>query len=374
MKRREFIQTIAALGASAALPAIDVIAAPPAPVAAAPAAAATPAASAHATLTFFVDALGNLSFSNEPLWPKTRAEALGLCPICDRDGLEELQNKTTTFAYFAYRRHDAQRLVDPSIHHQWLGWIRDADESALAEEIAVANAWMLEDADAADLELADTQGLSERGAAMTFFRDQFRSSEAFGIKFVEGKHFEWTERAATLAMSVDEANAMAAARNISIRFKQQASDLERLDGLRRLAGEAQVLDGGEASRTGPDAPRAPTPSGVERHPLYDHPRIAAVREAIHGMGVAHKYKARLYYSLYAYADQVVTRPIYPPEEGWSDFEAIQQVTLEDMMGRSIRTDAFGHHCALPSNEDEATAHGHVIDTARAEETDVIIDT
>jgi hypothetical protein len=362
MKRREFIQTVAALGASAALPNIDLIAAPPVPIAAVPAAAATRAAPTQATLTFFVDALGNLSFSNEPLWPKTRAEVLGLCPICDRSGLAKLMQGVPTFAHFADRRHDARREADASAHPQWLGWMYDADEPALAEEIAAANAWMLEDADVADLELADTQGLSERGAAMAFFRDQFRSAEALGIKIVEGKHFERTERAATLEMSADEANAMAAARNISIRFEQQAPDLERLDALERLAAESRI--NGET--------RAATLYGIERHPLYDHPRIAAVREAIHGMGVSNGYKARLNHSLYAYADQIVTRPIYALGEGWSDFEAIQQVTLEDMIRRSIRTDAFGHHCALPSKEDEATSHGHNFDTARIEEADVII--
>ena len=93
MKRREFIQTVAALGAGAALPGIDVLAAPPAPVATAVAAAVTPAAPAKATLTFFVDALGNLSFGNEPSWPKTRAEALGLCPVFDRSGLEALMQE-----------------------------------------------------------------------------------------------------------------------------------------------------------------------------------------------------------------------------------------------------------------------------------------
>ena len=48
---------------------------------------------------------------------------------------------------------------------------------------------MLEEADAEDLELADTRGLSERGAAMAFFRDHFGSSAVLGIKFVNGEYF-----------------------------------------------------------------------------------------------------------------------------------------------------------------------------------------
>ena len=354
MKRREFIQTIGALGAGAALPGISMVSGPPAPVATTVAAAAVPAGPAKATLTFFVDALGQLSFGNEPPWQKTRAEMLGLRPAFDRAGLEELKNETCTFSKFADRRHDARRRADPSVPTRWNDWLRDAGEAELADEIAAANAWMLEEADAADLELADIQGLSDRGAAVAFFNRQFPSAVALGISFVPGEHFEWKERAAALGMRVDEANALAAARNIPIRFEPQAIDRARIDGLRRLAGEAQASDQGGGSGTLPPAPgetRASPPPGVERHPLYDHPRIAAVRQAIHGMGVTHEYKARLYHSLYAYADQVVTRPIYAPDEGWSDFEAIQQVTLEDMMGRSMRIDSFGLQYAPPSVED-----------------------
>lgn len=361
MKRREFIQTVAALGAGAALPGIDVLAAPPAPVATAVAAGVTPAAPAKATLTFFVDALGNLSFGNEPSWPKTRAEELGLCPVFDRSGLEALMQAQNTFAKFANRRHDTRRLADPSVHRRWHEWIRNADEPALADEFAAANAWMLEEAEPEDLELADTRGLSDRGAAMTFFRDHFQSSEALGITFVEGEHFRWAERAATLGMSIDEANALAAARNISIRFEPQSADLERLEALKRLAAESRVANPGGAGSdpvylTSGETRIVPSSSG-ERHPLYHHPRIAAVREAIHGMGVGHEYKARLYHSLYAYADQVVTRPIYTPDEGWSDWEAIQQVTLEDMMGRWRRIDSLSFQCELPSGHDEAATHG-----------------
>lgn len=361
MKRREFIQTVAALGAGAALPGIDVLAAPPAPVAKSAAAAATSSAPVKAALTFFVDASDNLSFGNEPSWPKTRAEALGLCPVFDRSGLEELMQGQNTFAKFANRRHDTRRLADPSVHRRWHEWIRDADEPALADEFAAANAWMLEEAEPEDLELADTRGLSDRGAAMTFFRDHFKSSEALGITFVEGEHFEWAERAATLGISIDEANTLAAARNISIRFEPQSADLERLEVLNRLAAESRVANPDGAGSDPLYLPNGETrvvPSSAgERHPLYHHPRIAAVREAIHGMGVGHEYKARLYHSLYAYADQVVTRPIYTADEGWSDWEAIQQVTLEDMMGRWRRIDSLCIQCESPIGNDEAAAHG-----------------
>jgi hypothetical protein len=43
------------------------------------------------------------------------------------------------------------------------------------------------------------------------------------------------------------------------------------------------------------------------------------------------YRAALHRSLGRYADQLVSRPRYRPEEGWDDLEALQQVTLGDMM-------------------------------------------
>ncbi len=134
-----------------------------------------------------------------------------------------------------------------------------------------------------------------------------------------------------------------------------------LDEIWSLAGESREPDQGEVSGTMPPddgETQNPTPPGVERHPLYDHPRIAAVREAIHGIGVSNEYKTRLYHSLYAYADQVVTRPICAPGEGWSDLEAIQQVTMGDMNERWIRTNWFHSPCEPASGEDETTSHGH----------------
>lgn len=361
MKRREFIQTVAALGAGAALPGIGVVSAPPASAAAAVAAAATPVVPAQAALTFFVDALGNLSFGNEPAWQRTRAEVLGLCRVVDRSGLEALKDEAYSFSKFASHRRDIRRQAEPAVPAWWNDWIRDADESELADEIAAANAWMLEEADAADLELADNKGLSERGATVAFFDKHFPSAVALGITFVDGEHFEWAKRAAVLGMSVDDANALAAARNIPIRFEPQVADPARIAELKRLAGESREPDQGEVSGTMPPddgETHNPTPPGVERHPLYDHPRIAAVREAIHGIGVSNEYKARLYHSLYAYADQVVTRPICAPGEGWSDLEAIQQVTMGDMNERWIRTNWFHSPCEPASGEDETTSHGH----------------
>ena len=72
------------------------------------------------------------------------------------------------------------------------------------------------------------------------------------------------------------------------------------------------------------------------HPLRMHPRIYALRQSIRGMAVSSEYVARLYAALYTYADQLIDRPRYASEEGWDDFEALQQVTLSDWHEQSIK--------------------------------------
>lgn len=67
------------------------------------------------------------------------------------------------------------------------------------------------------------------------------------------------------------------------------------------------------------------------HPLKDHPRILALRVFVTNMPVDEAYRTRLYSSIWKYADQIVTRPIYDQSEGLTDEEALQQVTLGDMM-------------------------------------------
>lgn len=66
-------------------------------------------------------------------------------------------------------------------------------------------------------------------------------------------------------------------------------------------------------------------------PLYWNPRIAALRESIRWLPIDAKYRQRLNLSLYKYADQIISRPILPPCEGWDDLEALQQVTLGERM-------------------------------------------
>ena len=71
--------------------------------------------------------------------------------------------------------------------------------------------------------------------------------------------------------------------------------------------------------------------------LRHHPRIAQLRTDVARLPVDEQYRRWLYRSLNLYADQVVECPLYKPEDGWDDLEALQQVTLGDMMEHSMRS-------------------------------------
>ncbi len=69
--------------------------------------------------------------------------------------------------------------------------------------------------------------------------------------------------------------------------------------------------------------------------LRHHPRIIALRHHVARVPVDEDYRRWLYRSIHRYADQIIERPTYAPEDGWDDLEALQQVTLGDMMEHAM---------------------------------------
>lgn len=65
--------------------------------------------------------------------------------------------------------------------------------------------------------------------------------------------------------------------------------------------------------------------------LRQHPRIVRLRQEVSALPVDQEYRGRLLHSIDLYADHIVARPVYAPDEGWDDLEALQQVTLSDWM-------------------------------------------
>lgn len=83
--------------------------------------------------------------------------------------------------------------------------------------------------------------------------------------------------------------------------------------------------------------------------MEEHPRLALLRSQVLGLPVSEPYQAALLASIDTYRDHFLSRPVHAPHEGWDDLEALQQVTLGDMMERSLRNRpaSFDQLDALP---------------------------
>lgn len=71
-------------------------------------------------------------------------------------------------------------------------------------------------------------------------------------------------------------------------------------------------------------------------PKRNHPKVHALAYAVQRLPVDGFYRAALLRSIDRYADQIIERPTLPPEEAWDDLEALQQVTLGDMIEAALR--------------------------------------
>ncbi len=71
-------------------------------------------------------------------------------------------------------------------------------------------------------------------------------------------------------------------------------------------------------------------------PKYNHPKLYALTYVVQHLPIGGMYRAALLRSIDRYGGQFIERPQYAPDEGWDDLEALQQVTLGDMMEASIR--------------------------------------
>lgn len=66
-------------------------------------------------------------------------------------------------------------------------------------------------------------------------------------------------------------------------------------------------------------------------PRIEHPKLHELIYSVQRLrGIGGFYQAALRSSIDRYANQIVKRPNYKPDEGWDDLEALQQVTLGDM--------------------------------------------
>jgi hypothetical protein len=75
-------------------------------------------------------------------------------------------------------------------------------------------------------------------------------------------------------------------------------------------------------------------------PAYElrlHPKICALRREIDAISISHEYRRWLRYALWRYVDQIIEREEPETNEGWSNFEALQQVALGDRLEAAFRS-------------------------------------
>ena len=75
---------------------------------------------------------------------------------------------------------------------------------------------------------------------------------------------------------------------------------------------------------------------MNEQPWDEHPRIALLRSQVHGLPIDEYYRAALLISIHTYRNQILARTIDTPAGAWDDLEALQQVTLGDMMERRMQ--------------------------------------
>jgi hypothetical protein len=99
----------------------------------------------------------------------------------------------------------------------WKEWIEADSDAAYCMAVDLEK-WVVDHPDEADWERADLNGLSGRGDALQFFDGQRELAEQFNIVIVWGDHPSSTYYAAELRMDIPEANAIAEAQGLPIRF------------------------------------------------------------------------------------------------------------------------------------------------------------
>lgn len=214
MNRREFLQALAAIGTSLA---ID-----PAALASAsePEIEAAWAALSEEPRIFYVSEFGTISSSFGLDYPTSRQNLLGLpCPGKGKDALiGYLEDEAMAERHVEYLFENAQYEGGVGDATDWREWLTHGDEDLIDTVAWEIEQWLEDHPDESDWEYADLHGLSDRGDAMQFFRNEADIADLFDIAIVEGDHPGSTYYAAELRGDIDEANALAEAQQIPIRF------------------------------------------------------------------------------------------------------------------------------------------------------------
>ena len=210
MNRRDFLKSLAALGAAFTIP-LEALA-----VVSDTVIDDVWQEAIDAPMTFYVNEWRTLSTDSEPYAPSTRGEMLMIEPVNSREELLSLARDEESVASLIERNMSYDADADPK--GDWEDWLERADDDTAEYLIEQANNWVTGDPDSNDWEQANISGYSNTGGALSFFRHDFEYNEMFDISIIDGDCPGSSYFAAELGMDIDEANALAIEQGIPIRF------------------------------------------------------------------------------------------------------------------------------------------------------------
>ena len=214
MNRREFLKSLATLGASVGLPLEALATANEAAIDEAWTAAL------QEPLIFYVNTWGTLSYGQSETWPQSREQLFEISKVDNLAELLTLASEQGRIDGLLAGEWEGRTVEDDesSLDSDWQTWLARQPGETTEEFIALANEWIEGNADEFDWEVADFYGYSDQGAARAYFAYQFEYCADFSIVIVDGDRPGSSYFAAELRMDVDDANVLAEDLNLPIRF------------------------------------------------------------------------------------------------------------------------------------------------------------
>ncbi len=212
MNRREFLRSLVAIGASVAVP-TDTLAS----------ASETQINTAWDVLkrtpyVFYVNSwVGTLSASRQETFYRTRGEMYELEDMPgDAEALIQLADEHPPVENHISYLHEVAIGEDGTPAPTWVAWLRSGNAEQVAQDLDV---WLRSWPDKSDWENFNRSGQTGQGSARMFFQSEPALAREFGIVIVDGDHPGSSYYAAELRTDIDEANAIARAQGIPIRFE-----------------------------------------------------------------------------------------------------------------------------------------------------------
>lgn len=204
MNRREFLQSLLAIASSITLP-IDSVA----------------AASDEVVdqvwkqlqddpFVFYVINYGTLtSDKNYDYCPRSRSELYGLQSPSSLDDVQAL----------AIENRWIEGIIEDALHEAEVDRVNQLNDDQIAALVRRVDHWLEAGPDERDAEHMTLSGMNGQGDALWYFRDSFEYCDEFNIVIVEGDCPGSSYFAAELRMPVEDANELAEAMELPIRFQ-----------------------------------------------------------------------------------------------------------------------------------------------------------